>query len=218
MGEAALLVDFASEPSDEAHRRVLALDAQLARAPLPGVLETVPAPVTLLVCFDPEETDVEALEAFLLEHAERPSSGGTRAREHVIPICYAPPFAPDMDAVAERLARPREAVAALHASVPYTVTMYGFAPGYAYLGGIPEGLRMPRKAQPERGHPVGSVMIAASQCLITTLAMPTGWWVIGRTPTQVLEPQAEEPFLFAPGDTVRFRAIDASEFARLAAG
>jgi inhibitor of KinA len=52
-------------------------------------------------------------------------------------------------------------------------------------------------------------MIAGPQCLITTLPMPTGWWVIGRTPLRVLDADAEQPFLFDPGDRVRFTRIGA---------
>ncbi len=82
--------------------------------------------------------------------------------------------------------------------------MYGFAPGYAYLSGVPEAIHLPRKPAAVRGYPVGSVMIAGAQCLITTLPMPTGWWVIGRTPLRVLDTDARRPFLFEPGDRVRF--------------
>jgi inhibitor of KinA len=49
-------------------------------------------------------------------------------------------------------------------------------------------------------------MIAGGQCLITTLPMPTGWWVIGHTDFRVLDPEAEQPFRLAPGDRVRFVA------------
>ena len=63
---------------------------------------------------------------------------------------------------------------------------------------------LPRKEAAVRGHPVGSVMIAGPQCLITTLPMPTGWWVIGRTPLLVLDATADKPFRFEPGDRVRF--------------
>jgi inhibitor of KinA len=85
--------------------------------------------------------------------------------------------------------------------------MYGFAPGYAYMGGVPLALQLPRKPVAERGHPVGSVIIAGPQCLITTLPMPTGWWVIGRTPLAVLDPLGERPFRFDPGDTIRFERM-----------
>jgi hypothetical protein len=46
--------------------------------------------------------------------------------------------------------------------------------------------------------------------------LPGGWHLIGRTPLALFDPARESPCLLAPGDRVRFRAIDAEEFARLA--
>ena len=90
--------------------------------------------------------------------------------------------------------------------------MVGFAPGYAYMDGVPAALQLPRKAVPVRSRPVGTVMIAGGQCLITTLPMPTGWWVIGQTRTPVLRLNDPQPFLLQPGDRVRFRRVDRAEF------
>ena len=58
-----------------------------------------------------------------------------------------------------------------------------------------------------RGVAAGSVIIAGAQCLVTTLTMPTGWWVIGRSPTRILTGDAARPFLFDVGDRVRFRRV-----------
>jgi inhibitor of KinA len=85
--------------------------------------------------------------------------------------------------------------------------MYGFAPGYAYLSGLPAALHLPRKDRAKRAVPAGSVIIAGAQCLITTLTMPTGWWIIGQSPAQVLRDDPDRPFLFDVGDEVRFRRI-----------
>jgi inhibitor of KinA len=63
-----------------------------------------------------------------------------------------------------------------------------------------------------RGVPDGSVIIAGAQCLITTLTMPTGWWIIGRSPTRVLTGDTARPFLFDVGDHVRFRRISQSDY------
>jgi inhibitor of KinA len=89
--------------------------------------------------------------------------------------------------------------------------MYGFAPGYAYLAGVPDAIRLPRKPAPLRGIPAGSVIIAGPQSLVTTLTMPTGWWIIGHSPTRILSEDPERPFLFDVGDTVRFRRIVRTE-------
>ncbi len=95
-------------------------------------------------------------------------------------------------------------IAQTHAAARYTVATYGFAPGYAYLGGLPPALRLDRKTTPLRDVPAGSVIIAGSQCLITTLTMPTGWWIIGHSPLRVLTGDPARPFLFQVGDRVRF--------------
>ena len=59
--------------------------------------------------------------------------------------------------------------------------MYGFAPGYAYLSGLPRRCGSTASPAPVRDVPAGSVIIAGGQCLITTLTMPTGWWIIGHS-------------------------------------
>ena len=88
----------------------------------------------------------------------------------------------------------------------------GFAPGFAYLAGVPAAIQLPRKPAPVRGLPAGSVAIAGPQCLTSTLVMPTGWWVIGRSPTRILTDDSERPFLFDVGDEVVFRRIDRATF------
>ena len=90
--------------------------------------------------------------------------------------------------------------------------MYGFAPGYAYLAGVPGAIHMPRKLAALRGVAAGSVLIAGPQCLVSTITMPTGWWVIGRSPTRILTGDPARPFLFDVGDFVRFRRITRAEY------
>ena len=45
--------------------------------------------------------------------------------------------------------------------------------------------------------------------------MPAGWWVIGSSPTPVLDPAADHPFLFDVGDRVVFDRIDLATHDRL---
>ena len=37
--------------------------------------------------------------------------------------------------------------------------------------------------------------------------MPTGWWIIGHSPTLILDPTGPQPFLFDVGDRVKFRRV-----------
>jgi len=210
VGEAAMLIDFGGAISTTVSDRVVSLDAALsARAPA-GLLECVPAYTTLLLMFDPLLTTFEALEATVLEAMRQAGTSTVEATEFVAPVCYGGEFGPDLAMAAEQLGLTPEAVVSAHLAGEYRVCMYGFAPGYAYMAGVPPRLHLPRKPSAVRGYPVGSVMIAGAQCLITTLDMPTGWWVIGRSALRILEPEKAQPFLFKPGDRIRFEAVDAA--------
>lgn len=204
----ALLVEFGETISEATHAQVLALDQALAARPCPGLCEVIPAFVNLLVDFDPLLTDHATVEAHLRQLAGQAHEPAPPALREV-PVCYEE--APDLAEVARQTGLSPEAVIAAHLSGDYKVFLYGFAPGYAYLGGLPEALRLDRKTTPLRGVPAGSVIIAGAQCLITTLTMPTGWWIIGRSPARVLTGEAERPFLFDVGDRVRFRRISREE-------
>lgn len=206
MGESAVLIDFGGAISTAINERVVALDRALAMQPPPGMVEAVPAFAALMIVFDPLLTDSENIAAQALALLETAATAPREAREHVIPVRY--DGAPDLAAVAGATGLSAEEVIARHLSGRYRVFMYGFAPGYAYLGGVPPALHLPRKPRAERGHPAGSVIIAGAQCLITTLPMPTGWWVIGHSDAVILDPARAQPFLFDPGDVIRFERAD----------
>lgn len=208
VGSGALLADFGGEIAENVFAQVVSLDRALSAQPPAWFEEAVPAYTSLLIVFDPLATDHASVAAHLrsLEVAPVDLLATTT---HEVPVCYDGDAAPDVAAAAQTLGLSEEAVIAAHLAGDYRVFMYGFAPGYAYLGGVPRDLHLPRKTAAVRGHPVGSVMVAGPQCLITTLPMPTGWWVIGRTPLRVLDAAADRPFLFEPGDRVRFTRIGA---------
>jgi len=210
----ALLVEFATEIGDAANASVVSLDRAIARHPPIGVVEVVPAFVNLLVDFDPVVTDHAEVETAVRELLAHPTEADVVPRDHLVQICYGDVFSPDLAAVAESSGLSREAVIDAHLAADYRVVMYGFAPGYAYLAGVAEAIQVPRKPAPVRGVAAGSVIIAGPQCLVTTIEMPTGWSIIGRSPTKVLRPEADRPFLFDPGDRVRFERVDLSTFER----
>lgn len=210
----ALLVEFAEAIDDRAHEAVLHLDRVLSAHPPAGVAELVPAYVSLLVDFDPLTTDHAAVGAAVLAALREPRAGSAAGTAREVLVCYDADLAPDLPEVAARTGLSEDAVIAAHLAGDYRVFMYGFAPGYAYLAGVPEAIRLDRKPSPRRGVPAGSVIVAGPQCLITTLTMPTGWWILGRSPTRILTGEESRPFLFDVGDAVRFRRIARAEFER----
>ena len=106
---------------------------------------------------------------------------------------------------------------ALHSGAEYLVYFIGFAPGQPYLTGTPEALNIPRLEPPRTATPPGSVAIGGTQSCIYAVNSPGGFWVLGRTPVPIYDPQAEQPTLLRPGDKLRFRAVDRREYDRVAA-
>ncbi len=126
-----------------------------------------------------------------------------------------PVVAEDIGAVADLVRRSVAEVAALHAGGAYRLYMYGFAPGFAYLGGLPEALAVSRRATPRPPHPANAVMIGGGLAAVATFSMPTGWYVLGRTPMRLYRPGQDDPFPVGVGDVLRFEAVDADTFAAL---
>ncbi len=147
-----------------------------------------------MVHFDPRATTLETLIETLqaLEMQPRPASG--KIRRWRIPVCYDASLAEDLAEVSAALELPPERITALHAQAHYRVYMYGFAPGFTFLGGLPDALAISRREVPRAPAPPGALLIAGGQALITSMAMPTGWYVIGQTPVRVFEPGARAGF------------------------
>jgi KipI family sensor histidine kinase inhibitor len=220
-GEAALVVEFGRTVDPAIHNRVLALDAALSKSTPPGVIELVPTIRSLMIHYDPLVIVRDALIATVRSI----DTGGTEmkpSRRWTIPCCYDPQFGEDIAQVAQMTDMTPERVVSLHAGAGYRIFMYGFLPGFAYLGGLPPELTVSRRVTIRPPHPSGTVMIGAGMGLITTFAMPTGWWLIGRTPERMFSLGRDRTFFAAVGDAIAFEPIDLATFhaldARAAAG
>ncbi len=211
VADMGVLVEFGDRIDEAVHAGVLALDAAVQAEPFAGFTESVPAFASVMIGYDPLRTNVQNVTAHIERLLGQMQSVQVAGTVREVQVCYEAPFAPDLPEAAKRAGLSEDALIAAHLSGDYRVYMYGFAPGYAYLGGVPQSIQIPRKTEPVRGLPAGSVMIAGAMGLVTTMVAPTGWWVIGRSPTQILRPAAENPFLFEVGDRVQFRRISADQ-------
>ncbi|ACA16594.1 Allophanate hydrolase subunit 1 [Methylobacterium sp. 4-46] len=215
-GEAALVAEFGDRVDPAISDRVLALDDALRADPPEGLRETVPTYRSLMIHYDPLVLDRETLAARVRDLAQQwPGQVRHTGAAWILPCCYDPVCAEDIAAVAEAVGRPVEEVVALHSGARYRVYMYGFAPGFAYLGGLPPELALPRRKAPRPPHPANALMIGGGLAAVASVPMPTGWYVIGRTPERLYAPARENPFPVAVGDTLRFEPVDAATFARL---
>lgn len=214
-GDRSVRVGFNHDPGAgaiDAARRALASPA------IPGVLDIATAIKTVLVVFDPLAVDPSKVLAEVRRRVGGAMVSGfeqSPGREIVLPVCYEPPFAPDLAAIAERAGLGEARLIDLHAEAVFTARFLGFSPGFAYLEGLPEPLHAPRLESPRTRIEPGSVTIAGRFSGVYPQATPGGWRVIGRTPLKLFDPAFDPPTLIGPGDRVRFRPIDGAEFSRL---
>jgi KipI family sensor histidine kinase inhibitor len=217
VGEAALAVEFGDCVDPRIHDHVLALDEKLTAMGVTGVRETVPTYRSLLIHYDPLILGRGELMAAIRGIAPLADSSVPRKPRNVwtIPCCYDAPFAEDLREIAQWARLSEARVVALHSEARYRAYMYGFAPGFCYLGGLPKELGISRRPKPRPSHPAGAILIAGGLSLIGTFSMPTGWWVIGVTPERMFAPRRQPNFLIEVGDEVRFRPVSGEEFGEL---
>jgi len=175
-----------------------------------GVIDVVPTLEAMHVLVDPlADVSPEALRVRL---ADRRLARSTKPGTHEIPVCYEPPYAPDLDEVASITGMTPQSVIELHSDTSFTVGFMGFAPGFGYLIGLPERLHVSRLASPRTWLEAGSVGIAGSYSGVYANAGPGGWRVIGKTAARLFDPRREPAALLRTGDVVRFKPVSKREF------
>jgi KipI family sensor histidine kinase inhibitor len=211
-GDTALVVEFGDRIDQALSERVLRLSARLRAAPPVGLVETVPTFRSLMVHYDPGETDGATLLAAIKDALGQVGKMAWRCRRWRLPACYEPDCAPDLVWVAEQTGLAGEEVVRRHAATQFRVYMIGFTPGFPYMGGLPPELNLPRRTDPRVRVPAGSIAIAASMTAIYPVESPGGWHLIGSTPVRLFDPHCEQPSLLAPGDAVRFEPVGRAEY------
>ena len=218
VGDTAVSVEFGNAINTALHDRVRALEAALAARNIRGLLELVPSFRSLLVIYEPGEIGwdelLDAIRAAAAEPARRAAEPG---RLWTVPVLYGGAGGEDLAAVADRTGATQAQVIAAHSAPDYLVYLVGFAPGIPLLGGLPDWLRLPRRPSVRPRVPARSVIVAGGQASIMSIEAPSGWYILGSTPVWPFQPASPSPFLFRPGDVVRFRPIAADEYASLSA-
>ena len=215
-GDRGLVVEFGTRVDQGLNNLVVALDARLREEAWPGIVETVPTYRSLLVLFDPiilgRRELIRGLEGVI--SGLRPEDE-KRARRWSVPVTYGDGLGEDLDYIATLHGLSTDEVIKCHSQAEYRVYMIGFAPGFAYLGGLPEKLHTPRRVDPRQRTPAGSISIGGVQAAITSVEVPSGWHLLGQTPLRTFDLRREDPFLLKPGDRVRFEPIPRAAFLRL---
>lgn len=194
VGAHALLLDCDDAGQVEAWR------AELWRRRDTGELtaaEIVPAAASVLLDGVPNPAGTAAR---IAGWTPRPATTTATAREVEVPTVYdgtdlpavAGHWGVDVPAVVDRLLR-----------TEFRVAFCGFAPGFAYLTGLPGELAVPRLASPRTRVPAGSVALAGPYAGIYPTASPGGWLLVGRTDLVLFDVHADPPARLTPGTRVR---------------
>lgn len=214
-GERALLIEFGDKLDLRVNNAVQLFDRALIADPVAGITDCCPTLRSLLVNFDPAIVGADELKLQLLQRIESAdwlvAGSGCTFKRWKIPVCYGGEQGPDFAQVADRLQVSEQQLIAEHCGVVHKVLTLGFAPGFYYLGLLPDHWNIPRLETVKPNVPPGSVSVAVCQTVVTSTAVPTGWRTIGITPFNNFDPLASQPVKVLAGDEVVFYAIDQSE-------
>ncbi|SCL16357.1 sensor histidine kinase inhibitor, KipI family [Micromonospora rhizosphaerae] len=162
-----------------------------------SAVEIVPAARTVLLDGVPDPASTAAL---IAGWTPLPVATATAGGEVEVPTVY---DGPDLPAVAEHWGVDVPGVVERLRSTEFRVAFCGFAPGFAYLTGLPAELAVPRLPSPRPRVPAGSVALAGPYAGIYPTASPGGWLLVGRTGLTLFDVHANPPARLIPGTRVR---------------
>ena len=210
-GDAHLVVEVGDTISREVHYKVQALYSAITAAAIPGIEELIPTYRSIAVNYNSFVTRQDELQLKINDLMMAPQ-GDVKSRIFDIPVLYGGDYGPDLEFVANHNNLTVREVISIHTQQEYPIYMFGFAPGFAYLGGVSERIMTPRLETPRIVIPAGSVGIAGSQTGIYPQDSPGGWQVIGRTPLKFFNPYHDPPVFLNTGDHIHFHAIEEEEY------
>lgn len=149
ISETAILVQFGNEIDRSIQIKVKAFADYIDEKPFEGMIESISAFTSVTVIYDPVKVRkaygrsnqfayeiVQSEINKILNNIVTESNGKSRIVE--VPVCYGGKFGPDLEYVAAYNKISMEEVVKIHSEGEYLVYMIGFAPGFPYLGGMPE--------------------------------------------------------------------------------
>ena len=199
LGDAALVAELGQRVDTALNTRAIALAAAVGKRR--DVREAVAGYGSVTVHYDPEQISYKGLSAAIEKLVQEKPPPAAHGRLHRIPVVY---DGPDLQEVSKQLELSVEDIVERHTKPTYRCFMIGFAPGWAYLGPLPEELRLARRSVPRTSVPAGSVAIAGAQTGVYPLPTPGGWHLIGRTSVKLFLPNSDPPTLLRTGDRVKF--------------
>ncbi|MES2830339.1 MAG: 5-oxoprolinase subunit PxpB [Bacteroidota bacterium] len=220
LGDAAVVIQFGDIIDPVVNLKIKAICEWLDEYTFEGFIEYVPAYTTIIIYYQPWIVDYQELEGMIDEMLEGIAEEAIQVTRNLveIPVFYGGDYGPDLEFVAAHNSIATEKVIELHTTAEYLVYMIGFAPGFAYMGGMSEQIAAPRMESPRAVISAGSVGIAGMQTGIYPIETPGGWRLIGRTPLVLFNAHRSSPSLLKAGDVVKFSSITELEYIKMKGG
>lgn len=215
--ENAILIDWPALIDKNILENILNFKLKIENNKGKQIVEVITAYSSLLIIYKLTIDNVND-EFFSLKklYALKKDNKKTSLNHWRIPVCYDPVFGTDLEAFAKEKKLLISKVIELHTKPVYSIYFLGFLPGFLYLGGLDKHLFLDRKKVPKLDVKKGAVAIGGNQTGIYPKNSPGGWHVIGNSPIELFNPNANIPCELKSGDTLSFYAITKSEYYKIA--
>ena len=226
IGDSAITIELSDTIELEVHQKIMAMHRWLSNQQFSFIQDIIIGYNSLSVFFNvtaikqqygKKTAAVDFVKKLLLETVTQSPVmvHEVKANTIRIPVCYDPSFGFDLQLMADTKKILLEEIIRLHTAKNYRVYMIGFLPGFPYMATVDPMLATPRKMQPHKLVPAGSVGIAGNQTGIYSLDSPGGWNIIGRTPVSMFNLFKPNPSFLKPGDEIAFYPISKNAFEQL---
>lgn len=222
-GECAIRLVFDHTINEKTLYNIQACQKIIEQYPFKGLIEIVPSYTSLCIYYDVVKVasllppSQQSVEDFIISYVknlllQQYAEDVIIKRTIEIPVFYGDHYGPDLAYVAQYHRLTKEEIIHRHTKARYIVHMLGFAPGFAFLGGLDSSIATPRKEVPRLSIDAGAVGIAGYQTGVYPLSTPGGWQIIGRTPKNLFLPNQTPPSLLQAGDIVHFVDVSSQKW------
>lgn len=202
VNEQSILVDFGQVLKPQLSRVLAQVQQFILQEQRPCICQVSAGASSLLVEFDLQQMPPENAQQYIQQLLDQDwTLAPAQPRCWQIPVIY---DGEDLPSVCQTLGLKQEDFIAQHLALRLEVMAVGFAPGFAYMGILPQYLQIPRRPSPRTRVKAGSLAMADKFCAIYPQDSPGGWHCLGHTPMQVFDWQNHPPGIFSLGDEITF--------------
>lgn len=212
-GDRGILIEFGGDINEDTLEKVLFYKKIIEDLKFKEKVEVINTYNSLLISYMFTIEDVYS-EFLRVEKAigEANISKITNYRIFHIPVCYHKEFGLDLEYISGANDLTQDEIIQLHTAPTYRVYFIGFLPGFLYLGGLDEKLKISRKQTPRKLVEKGSVGIGENQTGIYPKNSPGGWQILGKSPVNLFDKNEADPSPFLAGDKIKFVAVSKEEY------